>query len=165
MCKITAASIAADGQAVATACTNIATAIEATNPTAAADLTQAAAELVAATANWQTGSPTQDINTAATAVEAILAEIPSTAPYAAFVAIAVAALDIILANVKTQPVQTGDAVGDALKVKTAVKSLPPNPYRGLVLIHRHFMQNYRSAFIETWNTEVDEQPELGFVKL
>ena len=165
MCKVTSASIAADGQAVATACTNIATALEATNPTLAADLDKAAAGLVAVTSKWTTGSVAADLNTAATAVETVLAMIPITAPYASFVAIAVAALDIILANVGTQAAQTGDATADALKVRTAVKALPSNPYRGMVMIHRHPLQNYRAAFVETWNHDVEAQPELEFAKL
>lgn len=104
MCKVTPTQIAADGQAVATAINSIA-AQPTINPTVAADLKTASATLVAATSNWKTGDPVDDINTAAAAIEAVMADIPTTAPYASFVAIAVAALDILMANLSTQPAQ------------------------------------------------------------
>jgi hypothetical protein len=75
-------NIPADGNAVATAVLAIAAQVEASDPSLASKLTVAANALKAATANWTTGTLTTDINTAAVAVETILAAIPVTAVYA-----------------------------------------------------------------------------------
>jgi hypothetical protein len=171
MCKVTPSQIAADGNAVAQACNSIAAILEATNPTLAADLRTAATALQAATANWKTGDPTDDINTAGIAVEAVLAAIPMTAPYAAFVAIAVAALDVILANTATQAAQealppSSQPVAKALLIKDHVETaLPDNPYRGMVHIHRMPWEGPRTALVNAWNKEVEKVPEVGIPKL
>lgn len=165
MCRISSSAIAADGQAVDAALNSIAAIEQATNPTLASQLTEAGKALVTATANWQTGTPADDINTAATAIEAVLAAIPMTAPYAEFVAIAVAALDAIIGNLTTQTTQTGDAVSDLLKVRTAIRALPENPYRGLVTVHPHVLQTFRGALKDRWNEQVDIQPSLGVSKI
>ena len=164
MCKISPASIAADGQAVAKAVASISVAVEATNPNLSTDLNTASAALVAATANWQTGTPVADINTAAAAIEAILASIPQTALYATFVAIAVAALDILIGNLGTQSTQTANVVGNALALQAHVETLPENPYRGLVTI-RPSVFGIKHAVVSKWNKQVEAQPELNFVKL
>lgn len=164
MCKINAQTIASDGQAVATAIIAIAKAVETTSPTLATELTTAATTLVAATSNWQTGSPVEDINTAASAIEAILGAIPLTAPYASFVAIAVAALDILIGNLKTQPTQTANVVANALAIQAHVDTLPENQYRGLVSI-RPSIFGVRHGIVRKWNSQVEAQPELGFPKL
>lgn len=163
MCKVTSAAIAADGQAVATACNAIANAVKASNPTLAAELNAAATVLVTATSNWQTGTPVTDINTAATAIEAILAAIPATAPYASFVAIAVAALDILIGNLGTQTTQKSSYIGNARAVLAHVDTLPPNHWRGVAKIEHS--GNLRKGFIYTWNTQVAAQPELAFPTL
>jgi hypothetical protein len=165
MCKITDKAIQADGAAVASAVNSIVLALAATNPTLATELTKAADTLVAATSGFTTGSVTTDINTAATAIEAILAAIPVTVPYAAFVAIAVTALDILIANIQTQPTQTNDTVDNAVVLKAHIATLPANPFRGQVSIHRHFAEGPRSALVRTWNDEVDVNPQPGFSKL
>ncbi len=164
MCKITAAAIASDGQAVATALLAIATATEATNPTLAANLSTAAATLVKATTGWKTGDAVDDINTAATVIESILAAIPLTAPYASFVAIAVAALDILIGNLGTQSAQTPNVVANAQLIQAHVDALPENPYRGLVTV-RPSIFGVRHSFTSKWNGQVDAQPELGFPKI
>ena len=167
MCKINSQTIAADGQAVATACNAIATAVQVTNPTLAADLRAAATALVAATANWQTGTPTTDINTAATAIEAVLAAIPQTAAFAPFVAIAVAAIDVLLGNISTQAIQMGVKLADIVAVTDHIDTLPANPWRGQYKMHgfRSHFEGPRAAFTQAWNGEVDKTPELGFPKL
>jgi hypothetical protein len=154
MCKVSSAVIAADGQAVATACRAIAAALEATDPSAATALNAAATVLVAATANWQTGTPVTDINTAAAAIEAILAAIPLTAPYASFVAIAVAALDILLANLGTQATQGTSSFANARAVLAHVDTLPPNHWRGVAEISHD--GNLRKGFEGTWNKAAAE---------
>jgi hypothetical protein len=161
MCKVTATQIAADGKAVGAALQSIANAVEATNPALSTDLTAAASTLVTATANWKTGTPVDDINTAANAVEVILAAIPQTAPYAVFVGIAVAALDILISNLSTQPAQaTGNFIANARTVAAHVDTLPANPWRGQAVIQHH--GDLRKGFEATWNTAADANPALGF---
>lgn len=164
MCKVTQTQIAADGQAVANAILSIANS-PAIPATIAADLKTAAAALVAATSNWQTGTPVQDINTAAAAIEAILGAIPVTAPYASFVAIAVAALDILIGNLSTQTSQGPSPVANAKMVIEHTQALPENQYRGAVRINRHAFEGPRTALVRTWNDQVDAQPELGIAKI
>lgn len=98
-CTISASQVTADGQAVAAACQSIAAQLAVTDPELAANLTKAANGLLAATQNWQSGSPIAIFNDAAAAVEAALAAIPVTSAYAALVAIAVAAVDVLIANI------------------------------------------------------------------
>lgn len=165
MCKITASAIQQDGKAVATAVLSIATALEPTNPTLAAQLTTDASALTAATSNWTTGSAVADINDAAQVIETAMALIPQTAPYASFVAIAVAALDILIANLATQPTQTPvTPVANARAVVGHIDSLPMNPWRGKAEIHVH-EHGIRPAFEKAWNGAVDAQPALGFQKI
>lgn len=164
MCKVTASAIQADAAAVAKAIDSIA-AQPAVPANVSAELQKDAAALVAATSNWTTGSPAADINDAAQAIEAVLAVIPLTAPYAVFVAIAVDALDILIANLGTQPKQTASTITNARAVLAHVDSLPPNPWRGKAEIHRHALQGPRDAFIGTWNDQREKQPELNMPKL
>ena len=165
MCKINDAQIQADASAVATAITTIAIALATTDPGLADGLATAAKTLVAATANFKTGDAVDDINTAALAIEALLNAIPETAPYATFVGIAVAALDVLISNLSTQSVQTGDSVPDAVAVLKNISTLPENHFRGMVQIHRRWCEGPRSALIRTWNDQVEKQPGLGFPKL
>jgi hypothetical protein len=141
-CTPSAAEIAADGNAVATALLSIAALEQPTDPTAAANLTTAANALKAATANWTTGSPTADINSAATAVEVVLASIPQTAIYAPLVAITVAALDAILA---------------ATGVKSAEATASKNPYHGMAKIHRSLLHpTLEGAFKAAWKKAIKD---------
>lgn len=145
-CTPPAAQVAASGSAVANALLSIAALEQTTDPTAAANLVTAANALKAATANWQLGSPTSDINTAAKAVEAVLALIPVTAVYAPFVAIAVAALDAILA---------------ATGIKTAKTVSAANPYHGKVKINRSLRHpTMVGAFKAAWNKQAKAMPGL-----
>lgn len=164
MCKVTTQAIQSDAAAVATAIDNIAAQPD-ISATLKTDLDAAAAALVAATSNWTTGSPVAVINDAAQAIEALLAAIPSTAPYAVFVGIAVAALDILIGNLATQPTQTASTVANAKAVLLHIDSLPANPWRGKAQIHRHVFEGPRAAFIGTWNDAVAANPTLKFSKL
>ena len=165
MCKITAAVIQADALAVAKAVQSIAKALQAADPTLAADLNTAATALIAATSNWTTGSAIADINDAAQAIEALLGAIPLTAPYAIFVGIAVAALDILIANLGTQSTQTANTIGNAKAVLAFVDTLPANHWRGTAEIHRHVFEGPRAAFVGTWNDAVKANPALNFPAL
>ena len=161
MCKVVASVVAADGKAIDAALISIANVEQPINPTVAADLLAAGTALVTATANWQTGSAVNDINTAAAAIEAILNVIPATAPYAVFVAIAVAALDILMANLGAQSALTGNYIKDARMVAKAIDNLPPNHWRGQAKIQHN--GDLRKGFENTWNAEVDARPDIkGF---
>jgi hypothetical protein len=162
MCEATETAIAADGQALATAINAIA-AQPNVDPAIAADLKAAATALVAATASWKTGTVLTDVNTAATAIEAILAVIPITAPYATFVAIAVAALDILIGNLGTQTTQGASYIGNARAVLAYVDTLPANHWRGIAVIQHG--GNLRQGFIDTWNAAAVQQPQFNFPKL
>jgi hypothetical protein len=165
MCKAIDKQIAADGKAISSAILSISTALSTTSPEIAATLAEAASTLVAATSNFKTGDLTDDINTAATAIESILSVIPVTAPYASFVAIAVAALDVLIANLGTQTDQSGDELPDAVKVMRHIDTLPENHWRGLIRIKRWPGEGPRTALVRKWNDQVDKQPQLNFSRL
>lgn len=164
MCKITAATIAADGQAVAKALNSIATALQTSDPSLANELTVAAQTLVTATTGWTTGSPIAVINDAAQVAEAVLGAIPETAVYATFVAIAVTALDILIANVSTQATQTANIVGNKLAIEAHIDTLPENPYRGIVTI-KPSLFGPRKALKDAWDKQVELEPNVGIKKL
>jgi hypothetical protein len=165
MCKVTSSAIQADGKAVGTAVLSIATALQSTNPTLAAQLTKDAQAIEAATANWTEGSTTAVINDAAQVIEQAMALIPLTAPYAPFVAIAVSALDILIANLSTQPTQTPvTPVANARAVVAHIDSLKPNPWRGKAEINVH-LRGIRPAFEKSWNDAVAANPGLGFSRI
>ena len=164
MCKVTAAAIQQDAATVANAVEQIANQ-PAVSPQLKSELDAAAAALVAATPGWTAGSATADINDAAQVIEAALAAIPLPAPYAIFVGIAVDALDILIANLATQPAQATSTVANARAVLAHVATLPSNPWRGKAQIHRHVFEGPRAAFVGTWNDAVDKTPVAGFKKL
>jgi hypothetical protein len=163
MCTITDSEIKAAGQTIGKALNSIAALEQATNPTLAADLTTAANALVTVTSNWTSGSSKALFDDAANAVEAVLAAIPMTAAYAPFVAIAVAALDLLISNIGTPP---APLTVDAVKATLArIEALPPNPYRGMAQIVHHHGKSLLDDFVAAWDAEVDKQPELGIKKL
>src|ERR1035437_870608 len=137
-CTITAAEMAADGQAVGNAV--LALANVTTDPVLAARLVQAGNGMISATANWQAGSSTAYINDAAGIVEVVLSQIPQTAIYAPLVPFAVAALDIILANTT------------ASSSLATVKAAGPNPYHGGKISHR-FGRSPSGDFKSAWNAK------------
>ena len=170
MCHITANEIKTDGAAVAQAIQNIATVLASEGNTAlAAQLSAAANALLAVTNNWTTGTPVQDFNDAAQAVEAVLALIPQTSALVPFVEIAVTALDILIANIGTSPAsgQPAGAITPASvkEMQARIATFPPNAYRGRVTIERHRFESPRSAFRQAWNTEVDKNPTAGIAKI
>lgn len=165
MCKLANKQVALYGQDVGNALIQIANAAQAYDPTLAADLEAGAAALIAATSNFTTGSATADIETAATAIQAILDIIPVTAPYAVFVAIAANCLVLLLANLGAQDTMTGDQIHDALLVRSTIAAQPEHKWDGVYKIRRHFYESYPQALKGAWNGEVEKNPTLGFVKL
>ena len=139
-CSNINSQIPADGAAVSEAVLAIA-AVE-TDSTLKQNLTLAANDLKTATANWKVGTPTDDINTAAIALETVLGSIPQTSKYVTLVPIAVAAIDVLLQNL---PATTTEVV----KAKTLQVSY--NPYRGKATIKHRFGRSVVGDFKSTWN--------------
>ena len=166
MCKINAAQIKADGQAVGTAVLDIAGLLQTTDPSLAAQLTSAANGLIQVTANWQEGSAVAILQDAEQAVIVVLNLIPVTSPFAPFVAIAFAALNLLIANSQTQPQQTGDALHDAHLLLTVAKTLnTDSPWFGKAQIKHHFLNSPTKDFTSAWNGAVVANPEAGLAKL
>jgi hypothetical protein len=155
-CTVSAAQIQADGKALHEALLSVANIYTLTSPTAAANLVTAANALLAVTQNWQTGSSIAIFNDAANAVEVILAAIPQTAAIAPLIPIAVAALDILLANVNPK---ASNAV--ALHAMASPKG---NPYRGKATIKHRMGRSIEGDFKAAWNKAAAEN-RLGTVAL
>lgn len=159
------ATLIADAQAVANACLSIAKIEQTASPTLADNLTAAANALIAATTGWTSGSPTAIINDAAIVVQAALAAIPETAAIAPLIPIAIAALDIILAN--TQPSPAPSAA--VLQARAAAATNPYAPTAKAIesaLNHRSFTHwtktgNLRPAFTSMWNKTAKSTPGLA----
>jgi hypothetical protein len=164
MCKITAAQIQADGQAVGNAILQIANLpLVKADPTLSEELTAAANGIIAATANWTEGSPTAILEDAENAVVVALNLIPLTAPYASLVAIAFAGLNLLIANTTTQPAQAA-ASGSIEKAMIVLHAAKANPtgsqWYGKADIPVHH-NNLRKGFEDAWNGAVAEHPDLG----
>lgn len=147
-CTASAAQIQGDGAALAQALNSLA-AVETTegNTEAAANLTKAADAMLAATKNWSTGTPTAIITDAANVAEIALAAIPQTAAIAPFIPIAVAALDVLLANIP------GAAVAPNMRGVAPM-------YSSFVPAHK-LGRSKRGDFIAAWNETVREHPSVG----
>ncbi len=147
-CTISAATIKADGQAVATACQGIAAQLAVTNPQLAADLITAANGLLAVTGNWQTGSAIAVFNDAASAVEIALAAIPMTSIYAPLVAIAVAAVDILIANI--------NPAGSPMAVNASARTNALIHYKqvGQQAIKHRFLRSQAGDIKAAWDAAV-----------
>lgn len=149
-CTVSQAQVVADGHAVSTALLSVAKIEAVTNPQAAENLTTASNALLAATSNWKPGSAVADINAAANAVEIVLAAIPQTAVFAPLVAIAVAALDVLIANTNS--------------ANPSVSAVA-NVYRGKAHIHHRFGRSKEGDFKAAWNAAVKANPALASAKL
>ena len=141
-CSPTAAQIQADGNAVAVAADQIANVLQVQNPGLAEKLHQGATALRAALVNWNTSSPTDVINTAANVIEVALAAIPQTVQYAPLVAIAVAALEVFLAQLPHNAA-----------VQAMAREQAPNPWRGQATVGKS-----AKAFKAAWNSEAVKHP-------
>lgn len=100
-CTISQAQLIADGNALSAALTSTAKVMAATDPATAQKLLLAANALSQVTANWNGTSSIDKLNAIASGAEVVLAAIPQTAIVTPFLPIAIAALDVVLAN--TQP--------------------------------------------------------------
>ena len=153
MCKLNAATVAADGQVLGNTLEQIATAVKPTNPTLATQLDTAAQGIISATANWKEGDPTAILEDAEQVVDTALALIPLTAPYAVLVAIAFDGLNLLIANASTQAAQatTTSSLGKAMLVGRAAAA-NPNPWNGKADIEH--TGNLRKDYQTAWNNAV-----------
>jgi hypothetical protein len=153
MCKITSQMIVADGHAVGQALENLATAVQPTDPTLAANLQSAGAAVVDATANWQTGSTLAAVEDAEQAAIAVLNVIPLTSTWAPLIAIAFAGLNLLIANAQSQGSLTGNMKTDAklLLAKEATLNTT-SPWFGKAVIKHDFMRAPRKDFEAAWNS-------------
>lgn len=169
MCTVTATQIKQDGAALASAIQNIAIVLAKSDPALGGQLSAAADALLLVTNTWTTGSPVADFNTAATAVEAVLALVPGTSALVPFIAIAVTALDILIANIGGSPAAAMPAQGITLEgvkeMQAKIATFPPNPYRNRVEIKRHHFQSPRDSFKAAWDAQVDAAPDAGIMKI
>lgn len=141
----TDAQVAADGAAIATALTNIANVYSVTAPAAAAQLKTYAADILSVTANWNSSTGIALFNSAANGAEIILAGIPQTKDFAPLIPIAVAAIDILVANLN--PAATAPAT-----LQAHVLAAPQgNPYRGRATIKHRMLRSPEGDFKATWN--------------
>lgn len=150
-CTVTTAQIKADGQAIAQALDNVANQLEAANPDLAAKLHTSASSISAITANWQTGNALVEFNDAANAAEIVLAAIPITAPYASLVSIAVAAIDILVANVNPNAVALRAEVGPDASALAEYRN------RGEQMIHHRMLRSKEGDLKAAWNDTVKTQ--------
>ena len=98
-CTASSSELQSDATTLASALNNLAAAIQTSDATAANNLKTAAAALTAAVQSGITGPAWEQVLNAATSgAEVVLSAIPVTAPYAALLAIAVAAAETIIAN-------------------------------------------------------------------
>jgi hypothetical protein len=153
MCKITAATLAADGQVVGQALENLATAIQPTDPTVATSLNTAGVAVIDATANWHTGSTLADVEDAEQAAIVVLNSIPLTSPWAALAAIAFTAINLLIANSQTQTTQTGNVVTDAHALLVKANTLnTDSPWFGKAQIHHDILRSPRKDIEAAWNS-------------
>lgn len=159
MCHPTAATLKADGVIVADAL-NIIAGFE--PEPIKDDLEKAGTAFSDVAAKWDGSTGAKDLlDAAAVAAEDILADIPTTAAIAPWVAVAVTALDAILANVGTPPAPT--TTGNIRAALDKIDALPPNPHRGIAVI-KH-TGNLRQDLTNAWNDKSDEFPDMHVPKL
>ena len=157
MCKVTQAMIVADGAAVGSALDKLGVAVAVTDPSLGTSLETAGNDIVAATQNFQTGDTLAVVDDAENAAIVVLDSIPVVSVWAPLVAIAFTALNLLIANSKTQSTQTGNAVVDAhalLKVAAQTQS----PWQGKAKISHNPLHSMRKNFENAWN---EEAPKLG----
>jgi hypothetical protein len=147
-CTISTAQLQADATALGTACTGLATSLQAVNPQAATYLTTAAAGLTALGQNWTGTSSEQQLNAIAAGIEAVMSTIPAAAPYAAAVSVVVAALDIILANTAAAPT-ANVAVAENVQAQAA-NNLATYRALGKKLLKHRFGRSPAGDFAAAW---------------
>ncbi|HKN22820.1 MAG TPA: hypothetical protein VJX73_15455 [Terracidiphilus sp.] len=147
-CTASASELQSDATALASALNNLAVVIQPSDATAASNLRTAAAALAAAAQSPTTGPAWElALNAATSGAEVVLSAIPVTAPYAALLAIAVAAAEAIIAN----------TASDRASVKAETTGNNANllwyTRTGRGLIRHRFGRGPAGDFKASWNAE------------
>jgi hypothetical protein len=147
-CTVSTSELQSDATALASALNNLATVIQPSDAAAANNLKTAAAALTAAAQNGTTGPAwEQALNAATSGAEVVLAAIPVTAPYAALLAIAIAAAEAIIANTTS--------AGTSVKAEAPGNDANLLWYKqtGRGLIRHRFGRGPAGDFKASWNAE------------
>ena len=134
-CTVTAQQIQEEGATVGNMLISMANVVQ--DPASAAKLQKIGQGLIAATANFQLGSPTAIINDSINAAEVVLASIPKTQAIALLLPIAEAAIDILIANLNKTTGKMGPVtrqIQQAYQEQLGKEVAPSTVYR---LLDRH----------------------------
>src|SRR5580704_3015735 len=147
-CTASTSELQADATALASALNNLAVVIQPSDATAASNLKTAAAALTAAAQSGAIGPAwEQALNAATAGAEVVLSAIPVTAPYAALLAIAVAAAEVIIANTVSGRTQVkAEATGNDANLLWYRQT-------GRGLIRHRFGRSPAGDFKASWNAE------------
>jgi hypothetical protein len=147
-CTANTSELQSDATALASALNNLATVVQASDATAANNLKTAATALTAAAQSGITGPAwEQALNAATAGAEVVLAAIPVTAPYAALLAIAVAAAEAIIANTVSSGTQVkAEAPGNNANLLWYTRT-------GHGLLRHRFGRGPAGDFKASWNAE------------
>lgn len=152
MCKANAQQIQQDGAVIGTAMDNLSAALKSVDPALSANLATAGAALVAATANWKEGDTLDAVADAEQVAIVALNAIPVTSTFAPLVAIVFTALNLLIANAKTQSSQTGNVMADAHVLLSTEKTLnTDSPWKGKAVIKHHILNPPRKDFEAAYN--------------
>jgi hypothetical protein len=147
-CTPSSSELQSDATALASALNNLASVVQTSDATAAENLKTAAAALTAAAQSGTTG-PTWELalNAATSGAEMVLSAIPVTAPYAALLAIAVAAAEMIIANTGSRGTQVkAEAAGNNANLLWYMRT-------GRGLLRHRIGRGPAGDFKASWNAE------------
>jgi hypothetical protein len=147
-CTASTSELQSDATTLASALNNLAAAIQTSDATAAHNLKTAAAALTTAVQSGITGpSWEQVLNAATSGAEVVLSAIPVTAPYAALLAIAVAAAEAIIANTMSGRTSVkAQAAGNNANLLWYTRT-------GRGLLRHRFGRGPAGDFKASWNAE------------
>jgi hypothetical protein len=147
-CTASASELQADATTLASALNNLAVVVQTSDATSANNLRTAAAALTAAAQSGITGPAWElALNAATAGAEVVLSAIPVTAPYAALLAIAVAAAEAIIANTMSGGTQ---AKAEAASTNA---NLLWYTRTGRGLLRHRFGRGPAGDFKASWNAE------------
>jgi hypothetical protein len=147
-CTPSTNELQSDATALASALNNLAVVVQTSDATVAGNLKTAAAALTAAAQSGTTGPAWElALNAATSGAEVVLSAIPVTAPYAALLAIAVAAAEAIIANTASGKTQVkAEAAGNNANLLWYTRT-------GRGLLRHRFGRGPAGDFKASWNAE------------
>jgi hypothetical protein len=147
-CTASTSELQSDATTLASALNNLAAVVQTSDATVASNLKTAAATLIAAAQSGTTGLAwVQVLNAATSGAEVVLSAIPVTAPYAALLAIAVAATEAIIANTVSSGTQVkAEAPGNNANLLWYMRT-------GRGLLRHRFGRGPAGDFKASWNAE------------